>query len=114
MCYGQRDWRLGLLAVGLLLVQFLGYGDDYVAKLGKYYWPYIFILGLTYGLCQFGLCLHFGGYLLLILSSGLCSLVFGFGMYLSKKFTQIDWKYCELATGGAVGLVAALVIYFSS
>lgn len=87
----------------------LGYGDDYFKRLGVLYWPYITFLGLLYGLSQFGLCLHFGGWNVLLLFSLVSSVSFLLGMVLSKS-KMIPWKIAELTTGFMIGFTACEII----
>ena len=107
--YGFPSSKAAYLLTLLFIPFAPGYGDDFVQKLGKLYWPYVFLLGFLYGACQAGLCAHFGRVDLLLLFSGVCSLVFGGTMLASKKL-GLQWKIAEILTGAAVGLVAVKVI----
>lgn len=109
--YGITWWKFIIALIGISFFTWgPGYGDRYVRSLGILYWPYIFFLGFMYGFCQFGLSLHFGHWLVLVLFSGVCSVLFGGTMLLSKA-KLLPWKWAEIITGGSVGLVGAMIIY---
>lgn len=109
--YGMPIVKTLWLLPMLLLIGFgPGYGDPYVKRLGVLYWPYIALLGFLWGICQFGLSVHFGNYPLLFLGSAICSLVFAGTMAISKR-KLMPWKVAEGLTGAAVGLVGALLIH---
>lgn len=110
--YGLKSLNLAIYALLTFgLIGFgPGYGDDYFKRLKSLYWPYVFILGSLYGLCQIALVMRFGNFLSLLVISGVCGVVFGVGMLVSKsKF--LPWKIAECLTGLAVGSAAAVVIY---
>lgn len=108
--YGLSGWQFALYA-GLTfgLIFFSGYGDDYYKFLKALYWPYVFLLGFLYGFCQFPLALRFGSLVVLLLLSGVCSLIFGLGMVASKRF-GLPWKIAEGLTGLSVGAVTAVIL----
>lgn len=110
--YGVTNIDLLILIVFMLAVITVGpgYGDKFEKSFGVFYWPYIFVLGFLYGFCQLGISLHTGRYLVLFLSSGLCSFTFGFTMYGSKNFDFPRWKWAEMITGGVIGLTGALLM----
>ena len=108
--YGASFISLLIYFIHQFLILGLGYGDEAERKLGKLYWPYIFILGTLYGLCQFGLALHFGGWVSFLVWSLSGGLVFLAGLYSSKKF-GLPHKAFEIITGGSLGLTAALIIH---
>jgi len=109
--YGLSGWQFALYA-GLTfgLIGFgPGYGDDFARRLKTLYWPYVFLLGFLYGFCQFPLALRFGSLVVLLQLSGVCSLVFGFGMVASKRF-GFYWKIAECLTGLSIGAVASAIL----
>ena len=109
--YGQQGWGLTVTAIGLLAVIGFGpgYGDYYVKVLKIWYWPYIFLLGLLYGLFQFGLCLQFGRWEYLVIFSIIGSISFVSCLYTSKEL-GLHWKIAELITGFFIGLTSLSVI----
>lgn len=109
--YGLSGWKFALYS-GLILGIIgsgIGYGDDFAKRLKTLYWPYVFLLGFLYGFCQFPVALRFGNIFLCVLLSGVCSLVFGFGMVISKK-DFLPWKIAEALTGLSVGAVTAAIL----
>ena len=109
--YGMTGWPLiVLLASTICLIGFgPGYGDDFEKKLKAFYWPYIFLLGAFYSLCQFPLVFHFGNFSLfwwMVLTN---SFLFGGSLFASKKM-GMEHKIGEMVSGLAVGLTAALII----
>lgn len=83
-----------------------GYGDDFEEKLRFFYWPYLFILGATYGLCNFALAIHFVDWGSLWIGAGTTCLIFVGTM--RKKW--MPWKFAEILTGMSVGMTGAIII----
>jgi hypothetical protein len=85
----------------LMLTLIVGYGDKAHRNVGSLYYPYVYAVGLSYGLALFPLSAY-NNLLLIIIPS----LVFGTLTLTSQVFRFPDWKFVEIATGASVGYVA--------
>lgn len=103
-------WYLAWLLPSIFLVTTsLPYGDDIRGKLGIVYYPFLFLLGVLYGLGLFPLCFHFGSWLTLVVGSLGLGLLFSLLTFASQSeaFRDIvSWKKVEISIGFFLGLIA--------
>ena len=95
--------------ISVFLTSLLPYGDSVRGKLGIVYYPFLFILGVLYGLSNFGLCFYSGGWLTLVAYSLGLGCVFSILTALSQSeaFRKIvPWKAVEISIGFFLGLIA--------
>ena len=103
-------WYLaGMTFVILFLTTSLPYGDSVRGKLGIVYYPYLFILGVLYGLSNFSLCFYSGGWLTLVAYSLALGCLFSLLTFASQSEAfknVVSWKKVEIATGFGAGFIA--------
>lgn len=103
-------WYLAWLIPSIFLViTSLPYGDSIRGKLGPLYYPYLFTLGVLYGLSNFVLCFHFGRWLTLGIGSLSLGCLFSLLTYASQNKalrSVVQWKAVEIAVGFGVGFIA--------
>ena len=103
-------WYLAWLLPSIFLVTTsLPYGDDIRGNLGIVYYPFLFLLGVLYGLGLFPLCIHFGSWITLVIGSVGLGLLFSLLTFASQSEAfrnVVSWKAVEIITGFFLGLIA--------
>lgn len=103
-------WYLALIIPSVFLITTsLPYGDSVRGKFKALYYPYLFILGVLYGLSNFVLCFYFGGWATLVTYSLGLGCVFSLLTFASQSeaFRKIvPWKAVEITTGFGAGFIA--------
>lgn len=103
-------WYLALTGFVLVAITTsLPYGDSVRGKLGLVYYPFLFLLGILYGLGLFPLCIHFGSWTTLVIGSLALGLLFSLLTFASQSEAfknVVSWKSVEISIGFFLGLIA--------
>lgn len=93
-------------AVALWVATTIPYGEGMRLKLKKWFRPYTFLVGASYG---FAIALMKWPYShQMFFFAAATSFVFGGMMWLSNKYNWFRWWFVEVATGFTVGLLATI------
>ena len=107
MTLGLAVWLAGAQIASVFIVTTLPYGDKISKKLGRWKWFYIVGLGALYGAALWPLALGFQEWIRYTMGCAITVTTFGITLASSQHLRWPTHKWQEIATGTAVGGVAA-------